>query len=126
MIKHFYQTKKPFTRFISSSNISNMKSVLLKSFGGVEQLFDKWDEKIFLIYFRYIGETVKPKLNPEGLIIKVKAAGVNRADTLQRKGHYPPPKGESDILGLEMYNFYLIFYLLKLKVLGLLIKLAKV
>ncbi len=33
--------------------------------------------------------------------IKVAAAGLNRADLLQRAGHYPPPPGASDILGLE-------------------------
>ena len=36
------------------------------------------------------------------LLIQVKAAGVNRADLMQRQGHYPPPAGESDILGLEV------------------------
>jgi len=35
------------------------------------------------------------------VLIKVEAAGVNRADLLQRAGHYPPPPGASDILGLE-------------------------
>ena len=33
--------------------------------------------------------------------IRVHAAGVNRADLLQREGHYPPPPGASTILGLE-------------------------
>ena len=33
--------------------------------------------------------------------IKVSSSGVNRADILQKKGHYPPPKGESEIIGLE-------------------------
>ena len=33
--------------------------------------------------------------------IKVFSAGINRADILQKKGHYPPPKGESEIIGLE-------------------------
>ena len=33
--------------------------------------------------------------------IAVRAAGVNRADLLQRAGHYPPPHGASEILGLE-------------------------
>lgn len=43
------------------------------------------------------------------LLVKVKAAGLNRADTLQRRGKYPAPKGESDIMGLEMYaNFELV------------------
>ena len=36
------------------------------------------------------------------LIVNVVAAGVNRADTLQRRGHYPPPKGVTDIIGLEV------------------------
>ena len=34
--------------------------------------------------------------------VDVKAFGVNRADTLQRQGKYPPPPGESEILGLEV------------------------
>lgn len=34
--------------------------------------------------------------------VEVKAFGVNRADTLQRQGNYPPPPGESEILGLEV------------------------
>jgi putative PIG3 family NAD(P)H quinone oxidoreductase len=40
---------------------------------------------------------------PDGMVkVAVEAFGVNRADTLQRQGHYPPPKGESTILGLEV------------------------
>ncbi|WP_420608148.1 NAD(P)H-quinone oxidoreductase [Novosphingopyxis sp.] len=35
-------------------------------------------------------------------LIKVSAAGVNRPDVLQRKGHYPPPPGASDLPGLEI------------------------
>ena len=34
--------------------------------------------------------------------VKVAAAGVNRPDVLQRQGHYPPPPGAPDILGLEI------------------------
>ena len=41
-----------------------------------------------------------PKENE--LQIETYASGVNRADLLQRKGHYPPPQGESDIIGLEV------------------------
>src|ERR1700722_9336868 len=37
----------------------------------------------------------------EGLV-RTTAAGVNRADTLQRQGHYPPPPGASPILGMEL------------------------
>ena len=36
------------------------------------------------------------------LLIKVAAAGVNRADLMQALGKYPPPAGESEILGLEV------------------------
>ena len=36
------------------------------------------------------------------VLIKVSAAGVNRADLLQAAGKYPPPPGASDILGLEV------------------------
>lgn len=48
-------------------------------------------------------ETVdKPKPNSKQVLVKVMAAGVNRADCMQRKGNYPPPEGESDIIGLEV------------------------
>ncbi|MDX1581840.1 MAG: NAD(P)H-quinone oxidoreductase, partial [Alphaproteobacteria bacterium] len=36
------------------------------------------------------------------LVIKVAAAGVNKPDTFQRTGNYPPPPGASDIAGLEV------------------------
>jgi len=36
------------------------------------------------------------------VLIKVSAAGVNRPDLMQREGHYPPPKGASDLPGLEV------------------------
>lgn len=42
-----------------------------------------------------------PVPGPGQVAIAVAAAGVNRADLLQRQGHYPPPPGASDILGLE-------------------------
>lgn len=35
------------------------------------------------------------------VLVRTVASGVNRADLLQRQGHYPPPKGTSDIIGLE-------------------------
>lgn len=35
------------------------------------------------------------------VVIRVRAAGVNRADLLQRRGLYPPPPGASSVLGLE-------------------------
>ena len=40
-------------------------------------------------------------LGPHELRIGVTAAGVNRADLLQAAGHYPPPPGASEVLGLE-------------------------
>jgi NADPH:quinone reductase len=36
------------------------------------------------------------------VLIKVEAAGVSRPDVLQRRGHYPPPAGSSDLPGLEV------------------------
>ena len=36
------------------------------------------------------------------VLIKVAAAGINRADLLQAAGHYPPPPGASEILGMEV------------------------
>ena len=39
---------------------------------------------------------------PEEVLVDVKATAVNRADLLQALGLYPPPAGESEILGLEM------------------------
>ena len=46
----------------------------------------------------------RPMPVPAGreILVKVGAAGVNRPDVLQRKGGYPPPKGASDIPGLEI------------------------
>lgn len=39
---------------------------------------------------------------PDEVLVEVKASAVNRADLLQAQGHYPPPAGVSEILGLEM------------------------
>lgn len=44
----------------------------------------------------------KPPVGLEECLVRVKAFGINRADLLQRAGMYPPPKGESEILGLEV------------------------
>ncbi|PVZ82555.1 zinc-binding dehydrogenase [Serratia sp. S1B] len=43
-----------------------------------------------------------PLLAPGEILVKVAAAGVNRPDVMQRRGHYPPPPGASDIPGLEV------------------------
>ncbi len=42
-----------------------------------------------------------PRPEPGEVIIDVTATAVNRADILQRQGHYPPPPGASEVLGLE-------------------------
>jgi putative PIG3 family NAD(P)H quinone oxidoreductase len=49
-----------------------------------------------------IRETGTPLAGVREILIRVVAAGVNRADLLQRQGHYPPPQGASQILGLEV------------------------
>src|SRR5580765_7266321 len=46
-------------------------------------------------------EVADPVPGPGEVLIDVAATAVNRADLLQRQGHYPPPPGASDILGLE-------------------------
>ena len=43
-----------------------------------------------------------PAMASDEVLVKVAAAGVNRADIMQRQGHYPPPDGVTDILGLEV------------------------
>jgi NADPH2:quinone reductase len=43
-----------------------------------------------------------PKPGEGEILIRVRAAGVNRPDVMQRKGLYPPPPGASDIPGLEV------------------------
>ena len=64
-----------------------MKAVLLDGFGGAETL--------------RLGEIEAPIPGPEQVLIDVRAAAVNRPDIVQREGRYPPPPGESAILGLE-------------------------
>ena len=65
-----------------------MKVVEIKKYGGPEVL--------------KIGSRKIPVPKKNEVLIKVKAAGINRPDILQREGNYPPPKGASDILGLEV------------------------
>ncbi len=48
-------------------------------------------------------ETVaRPEPGPDQILIRVRAAGVNRPDLLQRLGFYPPPPGAPTTLGLEV------------------------
>lgn len=44
----------------------------------------------------------EPQPRPGEVVVDVVAAGVNRADLLQRQGFYPPPPGASEIIGLEV------------------------
>ncbi|SHL67794.1 putative NAD(P)H quinone oxidoreductase, PIG3 family [Roseovarius marisflavi] len=48
------------------------------------------------------GSRRLPTPAPDEILIRVTAAGVNGPDLVQRRGHYPPPKGASDLLGLEV------------------------
>ncbi len=49
-----------------------------------------------------LGERPVPMAGVGELLIRVAASGVNRPDVLQRKGHYAPPAGASDLPGLEV------------------------
>ena len=49
-----------------------------------------------------IGERPMPQAGKGELLIRVSASGINRPDVIQRKGHYAPPPGASDIPGLEV------------------------
>lgn len=60
-------------------------------------LFDRPGDESVL----HVGEWPEPELGPSDVRIRVTAAGVNRADLLQRAGLYPPPPGASPVLGLE-------------------------
>ena len=65
-----------------------MKAIKLNNFGSAEQL--QW------------VEMTEPTPKAHQYLVKVNAAALNRADILQRKGHYAPPAGDSTILGLDV------------------------
>jgi len=66
-----------------------MRAVYIREFGGVENL-----------ELREQADPPKPKGTE--IIVKVRAAGLNRADIMQRLGRYPPPPGYSpNVPGLE-------------------------
>lgn len=48
-----------------------------------------------------VQEVDDPEIGDNEVLIRVEASALNRADTLQRKGLYPPPKGSSPYPGLE-------------------------
>lgn len=49
-----------------------------------------------------LAEVPDPEVREGDLLVRVRAAGVNRADILQRMGRYPPPPGEPETIGLEI------------------------
>ena len=57
----------------------------------------------------YVGEVPTPAVSDGEVLIEVEAAGVSRADVLQRRGLYPPPPGASPILGLEVSGTVVAF-----------------
>ena len=65
-----------------------MRAIVVKQPGGPEVL--------------QVAEVPDPQPREGDLIVRVRGAGVNRADLLQRLGRYPPPPGESEIIGLEI------------------------
>ncbi|MBS2940083.1 NAD(P)H-quinone oxidoreductase [Nocardioides sp. J2M5] len=64
-----------------------MRAVVAEGTGGPEVLS--------------VGEVPDPTPAPGEVLLDVVATAVNRADTLQRQGFYPPPPGASDTIGLE-------------------------
>ncbi len=65
-----------------------MKTVEMREFGAPDVL--------------ETGERDLPEVRSGEVLICVTAAGINGPDLVQRRGHYPPPKGASDLLGLEV------------------------
>lgn len=60
-------------------------------------VFDHFGDESLL----HLGDVDAPPLGANDLRIRVRATAVNRADLLQREGHYPPPPGASHVLGME-------------------------
>lgn len=65
-----------------------MKAITLSGFGGAEVM--------------QLTDVERPSPGPGQLLIRVEATSVNRPDIVQRTGNYPPPPGDSEILGLEV------------------------
>ena len=53
-------------------------------------------------YRAVLEEAPDPRPGPGEALVRVAASGLNRADLSQIAGHYPPPPGEPEILGLEL------------------------
>lgn len=64
-----------------------MRAVVAQGTGGPEVLS--------------VTDVPDPVAGPGEVLLEVVAAGLNRADLLQRRGFYPPPPGASDIIGME-------------------------
>jgi putative PIG3 family NAD(P)H quinone oxidoreductase len=64
-----------------------MRAVIASAAGGPEVLT--------------VVELPDPVPGPGEVVLEVAAAGLNRADLMQRMGFYPPPPGASDVLGME-------------------------
>jgi len=65
-----------------------MRAVEITAFGAPEVL--------------RLGERPQPVAGTGEVLIRVSASGINRPDVVQRKGHYAPPPGASDLPGLEV------------------------
>ncbi|KAK4399065.1 Quinone oxidoreductase PIG3 [Sesamum angolense] len=64
-----------------------MKAIVITEAGGPEVL--------------QLREVEDPKIKDDEVLIRIAATAVNRADTFQRQGRHPPPKGDSEYPGLE-------------------------
>lgn len=64
-----------------------MRAIVLDGYGGPERM--------------RLADVDPPSLKPGQVLIEVAATSVNRPDVIQREGRYPPPPGESEILGLD-------------------------
>jgi NADPH2:quinone reductase len=69
----------------------SMRSIAITAPGGPEVL--------------RLSTTPVPRPGQGEVLIRTVAAGLNRADLLQRQGHYPPPPGASPILGMEVSGY---------------------
>ena len=67
---------------------SKMKAIVMDKFGSPDVL--------------HLGTVERPAPDDTQVLIQVAATSVNRPDIVQREGNYPPPPGESDVLGLEI------------------------
>ncbi|KAB5533955.1 hypothetical protein DKX38_017041 [Salix brachista] len=76
---------RPSLQFVESNE--KMKAVVITTPGGPEVL--------------QLQEVEDPQIKEDEVLVKVEATALNRADTLQRQGKYPPPTGASSYPGLE-------------------------